>query len=101
MDVATEDVSLYEPPDRKIQLSARVPLTLREGLDDVVRLWRLLAEARGDNAEAIDLTYVLVRLAKAGIDQSFDEFGGRPSTEEGWKLLASAIAKSVKKSSTR
>lgn len=97
--VATdEDVALYEPPERKVQLSARIPAEVREGLDEVVRLWKVYAEARGDNPEKIDLTHVLVRMLRVGTDQAFAEVGGRPLDEKGWELVTSQISKAVKSS---
>lgn len=83
------DMSLYEAPDEKIgkgALNLRAPDALRAMLNDTVKLWKKLAIARGepqDVVDAIDLTYVCVRLLKVGADQAFGEMGVRLIAPEG------------------
>lgn len=94
------DMSVYkpnEPREPKVPLNARVPKELRDALVDVVRLWRIYAEQRGDESEGIDLSYVVRRLLRVGIDQAFAEFGGRPEDEHGWMAIERAISKTMKK----
>lgn len=99
MQAATaEDMAYYDPPGtktRKQALNLRVPEPLRAKLDDVVRVWRIYAEERGEDAEQIDLTYVCVRLLDVGADGAFAEIGLRPSTPEEWARLKKLIQKQI------
>lgn len=99
--MSAEDVATYEPPqqpEKMATVNARVPASTKAGLSDVVKLWRMYAQARGDKAEVIDLSYVIRRAFRVFVEQTFAEFGGRPTDEAGWKAIESAIAKSAKKS---
>ncbi len=78
--------SLYESPGTKLKkepLNLRVPESLRAMLNDTTKLWKMLAEARGEDADQIDLTFVCVRLLKVGADTAFGEVGLRLIDEEG------------------
>lgn len=90
------DLPLYVPPDRPWMLRLRSDEAFRDQLLDVVRLWKAHAEARGDDAEKIDLSYVMRRLLEAGISQAFEEYGGRPTTEDGWKAVLGAVKSALK-----
>lgn len=92
------DVSLYEPPDRPWELKLRSRQSTKRELEDVARLWRLLAEARGDDAEQIDVSYVIRRIVEAGLSQAFAEYGGRPTTEAEWEKAKQAISRAAKQS---
>lgn len=86
MQTATDDMSLYEgpgPKPKKEALNLRVPDSLRAMLNDTVRLWKMYAEARGEDAEQIDLTFVCVRLLKVGADTAFGEVGVELVAKEG------------------
>lgn len=95
------DLALYVPPEKPWMLRLNSDESFRDQLQDVVRLWRAHAEARGDRAEAINLSYVVRRMLEAGIAQAFDEYGGRPTTEEGWKHVLSAVKAAAKDQSKR
>lgn len=86
MQTATDDMSLYEGPGQKLKkeaLNLRVPESLRAMLNDTVKLWKRLAEARGEDADQIDLTFVCVRLLKVGADTAFVEAGVHLIDSEG------------------
>lgn len=95
------DLALYVPPEKPWMLRLNSDESFRDQLQDVVRLWRAHAEARGDRAEAINLSYVVRRMLEAGIAQAFDEYGGRPTTEEAWKHVLSAVKAAAKDQSKR
>jgi hypothetical protein len=67
-------MSLYVPPDKLWILSLRSTQAFRERIQGVVRLWQKHAEARGDDAGAIDMAYVTRRILEAGVDQAFAEY---------------------------
>lgn len=100
LDTAT-DLPLYVPPSEPWMLRLRSDEQFRDQLQDVVRLLKALAVARGDRADAIDLSYVVRRMLEAGISQAFDEYGGRPTTDEGWKNVLSAVKAAVKDQSSK
>lgn len=96
------DMSLYEPPQKKapptVTINVRIPLPLREQLEAVARLWRLMAHVRGDEEAKIDLSYVTRRLFRAGVAQAFAEFGQKsiPSSEEEWSELERVVSEALK-----
>lgn len=92
-----DDVTLYIPPEKPWMLRLRSTTAFAEKLKGVVRLWKLTAEARGDDAAQIDMSYVVRRLLEAGVEHSFDEYGGLPRDEAAWKNVEALIAKTVKK----
>jgi hypothetical protein len=79
-------------------LKLRSRQSTKRELEDVARLWRMLAEARGDDAEQIDVSFVIRRIVEAGLAQAFAEYGGRPTSEAEWERAQSTIARTVKKS---
>ena len=95
---ADDDMAIYEvPPAKKppVAINVRVEPDLRDGLEDVVRLWKVMAEARGDEASVVELSYVARRLWAVGVDQAFGEVGGRPRDEAGWAKLEAEIRKAA------
>lgn len=86
---ATE--TTYEAPDPKIQICLRIPKSVKEKADGLVRLWRLYAKVRGDDAEEIDLSYVSRRVYAAGVEQAWAEFGTIPHNKEAWEELESKL----------
>lgn len=107
MSVAVADMSslamdYFEPPEKRIQLNFRVRASLKAQLQDVVRLWKIMAMARGTEPEDIDLTYVAERLLKVGVEGtwaqvlSFAGLDGMPKTDEDWTKLERAILKAAK-----
>jgi hypothetical protein len=98
----------YEPPPEKREpISARVPASLKARLLAVVRLWKAQAKARGDDPELVDLSHVVERLLKTGVDGVWSRMeasagiDGPPKTEIEWtqleKLLHKAAAETPKK----
>ncbi len=86
MHAATDEMTLYEGPGQKLKkeaLNLRVPESLRAMLNDTVKLWKLFAEARGEDADQIDLSFVCVRLLKVGADTAFGEVGIKLVPDEG------------------
>lgn len=77
----------YESPgpgkQRKEALNVRVPDSLRAMLNDVVKLWKVYAVARGDPPELIDLSFVCTRLLKQGADTAFADLGVHLIPKEG------------------
>lgn len=96
--IQPDRVRYYRPPEKRIQLSFRVPESLRDHLDGLVRLWKALAEADGKDPKDIDLTYVCEQLLQVGVDGAWADVGqlaglqGMPTTEEEWARLTKAIA---------
>lgn len=90
-----DEMPLYSPPEKHWMLRLRSTEVFRAKIEDVVRLWRLYAELRGDDAKRIDMAYVVRRILEAGINQAFSEHGGRPINEEGWSAMRASIKKSI------
>lgn len=82
-----EPMPLYVPPEKSWTLKLRSDEAFKAQLQDVVRLWKIHAQTRGDDVEAIDLSYVVRRFLEVGIEQTFEEYGGRPKTETAWAKL--------------
>lgn len=70
-----ENVATFEPPDISVALNLRVPESTKESLEAVIRLWQLLADARGKPSGKIDMSHVCRRLLKVGVEQAFAEVG--------------------------
>ena len=94
---ATEDMSLYVPPEKPWMLRLRSTEGFQARLEGVVRLWRTLAESQGLPSKQIDTSYVVRRILDAGIDTAFAEFGGEPKSDESWKAVEKQIAAAAKK----
>lgn len=100
----------FQPPDKaRVLLGFKVPATLRESLDALVKLWQLRQRLEKSRSIAkdepkrakmiqaavdeIDLTYVCNRLLAVGLDgawgQLLDAAGLErvPATEEEWEQL--------------
>lgn len=92
-----DDTYWKAPPRKRVLLTTRQPEDVRAGLETVRELWRLRAELNGDDADAIDLTYVVERLLRVGIDgawgQALEAAGLEhvPSTPEEWQRLRRAL----------
>lgn len=93
---AIEPMALYVPPDKGWTLKVRSDEAFKAQLTDVVRLWKLHAQARGDDEEQIDLSYVVRRLLEVGVDQAFEEYGGRPKSATGWAKVEAVLQKITK-----
>lgn len=82
----------YEPaPESKQPLNMRAPKSLVAALDEIVKLWKLQATARGEDPTNIDRTHVAVTLLKTATAGEFDAYGGRPKDEAGWNAIKKAI----------
>src|SRR5438552_867575 len=78
----------YEPaPESKAALNMRVPKSLKQGLEAIVRIWKLRAEARGDDPTNIDITHVATALLKPAVASEFDQYGGRPKDDAAWEAV--------------
>lgn len=91
-----EDVAYYEPPDPKVPISGRINRSTNERMKGLIRHWKNLAESRGEAPDEIDFAYVLNRLLKTASLAAWEEAGGMPEDEEGWKKLEAATAKTAK-----
>lgn len=95
--VPPDRVRYYRPPEKRVQVSFKVPESLRAHLDGLVRLWKVLAKADGKDPDDIDLTYVCEQLLQVGVDGAWADVGqlagltGMPTTEEEWARLIRAI----------
>ena len=93
-----DDTYWKAPPRKRVLLTTRQPEDVRAGLETVRELWRLRAELNGDDADAIDLTYVVERLLRVGIDgawgQALHASGLKhiPRTPEEWQQLRKALS---------
>jgi hypothetical protein len=86
----------YEPaPESKTPLNMRAPKSLVASLDEIVKLWKLQAIARGEDPTNIDRTHVAVTLLKTATAGEFDAYGGRPKDEDGWDAIKKAIGEGV------
>ncbi len=90
------------PPEKRVPLNIRVPSSLKDRLNAIVKLWRAIAEAHGHDPDAIDLTYVCERLLQIGDDGVWAQAGrqvgldGMPQSDEEWDRLIKAIYKDAK-----
>ncbi len=94
------EMALYDPNEKvepMVPHTFRVPKTLLDEMDLVVRLWKTFAKARGDSIRGIDRSFVMRKLMKDGYAHAFDEFGFVPQDEEGWEKLEGIIIKGIKK----
>lgn len=92
-------VDFYEPPERKVALNLRVEESLKRGLENVVKMWRALAIARGHDPKIWDVTEVTKRLLRVGIEGAFTEamalvgLKRLPTTDAEWSALEAALEK--------
>ena len=97
MSESSTPMAYSRGPDTKQTTSARLHRSTRRGLDAVVQLWKLRAERVGDDAEAIDLTYVMDSLLAAGIQAELkpylDKDGQLPTSESAWEAILARIEK--------
>ena len=98
-------VDYFEMPERKVVLSVRVSEGLKEQLQLVVELWQTLAEAKGGDPESINLTYVVERLLRVGVDGTWGQVGhlagldGMPKNAKEMARLKAAILREAQKPS--
>lgn len=83
--------SSYVPPEKLWQLHLRSNEALKARLEGVVRLWRAIAESRGQDASKIDIAHVVRSILDTRIDEGFAEFGGEPKNEAAWTAVESSI----------
>lgn len=96
-----DDMAIFNTTEKEepmIAVGLRLPKSMVEEIEAVVRLWKMFASARGEETRSINPSFVMRKLLRDGQKHAFDEFGGIPKDEAGWEDLAKAIAKSVKKS---
>lgn len=87
----------YRPaPESRVPLNMRVPKSLKLGLEAIVRIWKLRADARGDDPTNIDLTHVATTLLEGATAAEFAEYGGeRPKDDAAWARVDEAIRAGV------
>lgn len=97
------EMGYYEPPKRKVQIGPfRVDPDIRRGLEALVQLWRVEAQAKGDDPKDFDLTYTATRLLTVGLDGAFAEIlqeiglERMPITEGEWERFQAALQKRLK-----
>ncbi len=93
------------PPDKRVALNVRVPSALKGSVEDIARLWRLMAESEGhDNPQAIDVTYVANRLMSIAVEevwaQAQDLVGheGVPRIDVTWKKIEESLRHRLRES---
>ena len=95
------------PPEKRVPLNIRVPGSLKDRLNAIVKLWRVIAEANGHDPDSIDLTFVCERLLQIGDDGVWAQAGrgagldGMPRDDEEWDRLVKAIYKDAKPPRTK
>lgn len=100
-------VDYFEMPEKKVVLSVRVSEGLKEQLLLVVELWQALAEAKGGDPESINLTHVVERLLRVGVDGTWGQVGhlagldGMPRTAEEMAKLKAAIIREAQAQSSK
>lgn len=87
----------YEPPDIRVALNFKTRRSVRVRVEGLVRLWKHIAEANGDDPDQIDLTYVLETLVDKASTSAWAKHGGMPQGEEAWKALLARIDREFKK----
>ena len=98
-----DDTYWKAPPRKRVLLTTRQPEDVRAGLETVRELWRLRAELNGDDADAIDLTYVVERLLRVGIDGAWGQalhaagLEHVPQTPEDWQKLRKGLERASRR----
>lgn len=99
-EVSADDVRYYEAPEeKKVNLNLRVEESIRRGLESLVRLWKLYAKARGEDPDNVDLTFVIKRLLRVGLDGAFGEVLAEaklermPNTDAEWARFEKTLEK--------
>lgn len=86
--------SRFKVPERRKQVAARLPESLVHKLEAAVRLWKIQAQAQGkrpEEVEDINMTWVIEVLLGDAVEAELQQFGGLPSSDEGWKAVEKAI----------
>lgn len=82
----------YKDPDEPTtKVNFRVPLSTEDRVFDVMRLWKILARARGKNPTNINFTFTASELLGDGAELEFAEYGGLPQDEAAWAALRAKI----------
>lgn len=85
------------PPQKRETLTVRIPKDLKAHLEGVIELWRALAVIDGSDPEQVNLTYVVERLLRVGVDGVWAQVGepaglsGMPRNKEEWELLKASM----------
>ena len=79
---------------RTAQLNARVTKSIKDGLEDLAKLWTHMEKARtGDDEVTITVSDVVNRLLAIGLDGAWSEIGGQPRTDAEWAKVLERAAK--------
>jgi hypothetical protein len=92
------EMALYNPKEKSepmVPINFRVPQSVSDLIDGVVRLHRIYAASRGDEYAHINASFIVRRLLRSGAEAAFAEFGGMPADEAGWAKLEEAIRVAV------
>lgn len=87
------------PPQKRVTLTVRIPKDVKEHLDGVIELWRILAQLDHADPDSVSLTYVVERMLRVGVDGVWAQVGhqagldGMPRTPEEWERLKTALMK--------
>jgi hypothetical protein len=86
----------FHPPQKRVSISFRISAATRERLNDVIRLWRVMAEESGVDPDDVDLSYVCDRLLSGTVDEVWAEalrnagLQSDPANQAQWAALEHA-----------
>lgn len=95
------------PPQKRVSLTVRVPKDLKLHLEAVQELWRVLAALDNTDPESVNMTYVVERLLRVGVDGVWAQVGhgaglsGMPRNPEEWEQLKAYLRKAKKRSAPK
>lgn len=80
------DMAYYSPQERRTaQLNARVPKSIKDGVEALARLWTHLERVQtGDSEVEVTAADVVNRLLQVGLEGAWAEIGMQPKTEAEW-----------------
>lgn len=86
-------------PERRVTISFRVPASVKAHLQLAVDMYKLMAEARGEDPKDVDLSWVAGECLVNGLDAFWAQVGspaglaGMPQSDEEWAKLERSISK--------
>lgn len=89
----SEDVSVFQPREKRVRVAAYVPEAMKARLDSLQRLWTFIERLEDPKVSEWSESDVVGRLVAAGIDNAWAEFGGEPKSEADWKRVEDALRK--------
>jgi hypothetical protein len=91
------------PPQKRVTLTVRIPKDVMEHLQGVIELWRVLAQQEHKDPDSVNLTYVVERLLRVGVDGTWAQaahgagLSGMPRNKEEWEQLKAHLTKAKTK----